>query len=131
MEKKSVVLKLAEDGTYRAEMPSGKIKVGERALKSMELLLTALAGCSGVDVYTILKKKRQKVEDIEIEVTGLRRDKHPRIYERIKLLYRVKGEVEPKALESALKLSIEKYCSVYAMLKNSAEIEVDYEICKD
>ncbi|NPA42252.1 MAG: OsmC family protein [Aquificae bacterium] len=131
MEEKKVVLTLSEEGTYRAQMPSGEIEVGKHALKPMELLLTALAGCSGVDVETILRKKRQPVEGITIEVKGTRRDKHPKIYESIEITYKVKGEVEEKALQQAIKLSIEKYCSVYAMLKNSAKIEVRYEICRD
>ena len=130
MEEKEVLLRLSEEGTYTAEMPSGSIEVGEKGLKPMELLLVSLAGCSGVDVYTILKKKRQKVEDVEIEVKGFRRDAHPRVYESIKINYRIKGDVEPKAVEQAIKLSLDKYCSVHAMLKNSCEIEVSYEICQ-
>ncbi|WP_457600767.1 OsmC family protein [Hydrogenivirga sp.] len=131
MEEKRAILKLSREGTYVSEMPSGSIEVGEQGLKPMELLLTALGGCSGADVYTILNKKRQQVEDIEIEVRGFRRDKHPRIYERIELLFRIKGNVEPKAVEQAVRLSVEKYCSVYAMLKGSVNVEVNYEICRD
>jgi len=130
MEEKSVKLKLSDEGTYTAHMSSGSISVGEKGLKPMELVLTSLAGCSGVDVYTILKKKRQPVEDIEIEVKGFRRDKHPRVYERIELKYLIWGDVEPRAVEQAIKLSVEKYCSVHAMLKNSVSIEVSYEICR-
>ncbi len=130
MEEKRVLLKLSGEGTYTAEMPSGRIEVGEKGLKPMELLLSALAGCSGVDVYTILKKKRQPVEDIEIEVKGFRRDAHPRVYESIEILYRIRGKVEPEAVEQAIDLSVEKYCSVHAMLRNSTQIEVKYEICQ-
>ena len=128
MEEKRVFLKLSDEATYTAHTSHGALSVGEKGFKPMELLLTALAGCSGVDVYTILKKKRQEVEDIEIEVSGLRRDNHPRVYERIKLTYRIKGKVDKKAVEQAIKLSVEKYCSVYAMLSRVARIEVDYEL---
>lgn len=131
MEEKEVILKLSDEGTYTAIMPSGNVDVGEKGLKPMELLLASLAGCGGVDVYTILKKKRQPVEGIEIEVKGYRREKHPRVYERIVVKYKVKGEVEPKAVQQAVKLSVEKYCSVFAMLRNSAEIEVEYKVCQD
>ena len=131
MEEKRVLLKLSDEATYTAYTSHGELSVGEKGFKPMELLLTALAGCSGVDVYTILKKKRQGIEDIEIEVKGYRRDKHPRIYERIEITYRVKGEVQDKALSQAIKLSVDKYCSVYAMLSKSSHIEVRYEICKD
>jgi len=128
MEEKRVTLKLSGEGTYTARMPSGSIEVGEGAIRPMELVLTALAGCSGVDVYSILKKKRQSVEDIEIEVTGVRGSQHPRVYRHITLKYRVKGKVSEKALEHAIRLSVEKYCSVYAMLRESVPIEVSYEI---
>ena len=80
----------------------------------MELVLVALAGCSGVDVSHILKKKRQEVKDIQIEVIGLRRDEHPRVYERISIRYKVYGkDLKEKAVEDAIRLSVNKYCSVY------------------
>ncbi len=126
MEEKEVFLTLSEEGTYTAELPSGRIEIGERGLKPMELVLVALGGCSGVDVYTILKKKRQPIKNIEIRVKGSRRETHPRIYERIKLEFLVNEEVDIKALEHAVRLSVEKYCSVYAMLSSSTKIEVVY-----
>ena len=130
MEESKVVLRLCGEGTYEASMPSGTLRVGMHALKPMELLLTALAGCSGVDVENILRKKRRNVEDITIEVRGIRRKEHPRTYVSINLLFKVKGQVDKRALEHAIKLSVEKFCSVYAMLKNSVPIEVEYEICQ-
>ncbi len=126
MEEKEVVLKLSGEGTYTAEMPSGAVEVGESGLKPMELLLAALGGCSGVDVYTILKKKRQPVKKVEIRVKGSRRNTHPRVYETIKIEFLVNEEVDAKALEHAVRLSVGKYCSVYAMLSRSAKIEVVY-----
>ncbi len=129
-----VKLKLSSEGTYTAQMTSGSIELGQNALKPMELLLSALAGCSGVDVYTILRKKRQKINDIEIEVQGIRRDKHPKIYESINLKFIFKGEnIDPKAVERAIELSINKYCSVYAMLNcpGKTRIEVNYEIWEE
>ena len=131
MEEKEVLLKLSEEGTYTADTPSGSLEIGEKGLKPMELLLAALGGCSGVDVYTILKKKRQPVKNIDIKVRGVRRDKHPRIYERIEMEFLVNEEVDIKALERAVRLSVEKYCSVYAMLEKSAKIEVRYTNGKD
>jgi len=97
----------------------------------MELLLTSLGGCTGVDVYHILKKKRQPVEGLEIEVRGKRRERHPRIYEEVFLHYRVKGSVSEKALEQAVKLSVEKYCSVLAMIRPSTKVEVSWEVCRE
>ncbi len=131
MEEKEVLLRLSEEGTYTADMPSGRVEIGEKGLKPMELLLAALGGCSGVDVYTILKKKRQPVKNIDIKVRGVRRDKHPRIYERIEMEFLVNEDVDIKALERAVRLSVEKYCSVYAMLEKSTKIEVRYTNGKD
>ncbi len=130
MEEKRVVLNLSElEHTYKAQTSSGELLVGEHGYRPMELLLVALAGCSGVDVSHILKKKRQEVKNIQIEVVGVRREEHPRVYERIRVVYRVYGrDVSPKAVEDAVRLSVEKYCSVYAMLKASASIEYTYEV---
>ncbi len=130
-EKKEVILSLSDEGTYRVRMPSGEIEVGEKALKPMELLLASLGGCSGVDVYHILKKKRQEVKSIEIRVEGVRREKHPRIYEEIEIKYVVKGKVEEKALEQAVRLSTEKYCSVLAMIKPSTKVKVSWEVWEE
>ena len=69
-----------------------------------------------MDLSHILSKKRQKVQDISIKVVGRRRDEHPRVYEEVEL------EVD------AVKLSVEKYCSVYAMLRNSVNIRVRWKV---
>ena len=132
MERKSMVLELSSEATFEVQTGSGSLEVGKEGLKPMELLLTSLAGCSGVDVYTILKKKRQDIKNIKIEVEGLRRDKHPRVYESIKLRFIVIGRgVSEKAVKTAVELSVNKYCSVYAMLKSSCDIEVDYEVWEE
>ncbi|MCS7284778.1 MAG: OsmC family protein [Hydrogenobacter thermophilus] len=133
MEEKRVSLTLSEEeDTYIASTSSGEIKVGERGYRPMELLLVALAGCSGVDVSGILRKKRQKVKAIKIDAVGKRREEFPRIYESIKLTYTVLGEnISKKAVESAVKLSIEKYCSVYAMLSKSTKIDVEIQVWEE
>ena len=130
MEEKRVSLRLSElEHTYVGKTSYGELLVGEYGYKPMELLLLALAGCSGVDGSHILKKKRQEVKDIQIEVVGIRREEHPRIYERIQVKYKVYGkDIKEKAVEEAIRLSVEKYCSVYAMLKESANIEVSFEV---
>ncbi len=130
MEEKRVSLRLSElEHTYMAKTSTGELLVGEHGHKPMELLLLALAGCSGVDVSHILKKKRQEVRDVQVEVVGVRRDEHPRVYEKISMNYKVYGKgIKEKAVEEALRLSVEKYCSVYAMLKESTTIEVSFEV---
>lgn len=133
MEEKKVSLRLSQfENTYTAQTSSGEILVGEEALRPMELVLVALGGCSGVDVSSILKKKRQKVKDIRIEIVGKRREEFPRVYESIKLKYIVIGEgVSRKAVEDAVRLSIEKYCSVYAMLKETVNINVEMDVWEE
>lgn len=130
MEEKRVFLKLSDlENTYLAHTSYGELPVGENGHKPMELLLVALAGCSGVDIAHILRKKKQEVKDIRIDVVGLRREEHPRVYRQIKILYKVYGkDIKERAVEDAIRLSIEKYCSVYAMIKNSTEISVSFEV---
>ncbi|MCR6623649.1 MAG: OsmC family protein [archaeon YNP-LCB-024-027] len=95
----------------------------------MELLLMALAGCTGYDVFSILFKMRQKVESFEIHVSGVRRDEDPRVYTYVDLKYIVRGDVDEKKLLEAIKLSMEKYCSVSAMLRDGGvKINVSHEI---
>ena len=130
MEEKRVYLKLSEkEHTYTASTSYGELPVGEEGYRPMELVLVALAGCMGVDLSHILSKKRQKVQDINIKVVGRRRDEHPRVYEDIELEVEVYGEdINQKAVEDAVKLSVEKYCSVYAMLRNSVNIRIKWKV---
>ena len=94
----------------------------------MELLLISLAGCTAMDVIYILNKKRLKVEDFSVEVDGIRREQHPKVYTYIKVRYIFKGDIPEKAVEQAIRLSMEKYCSVSAMLKSVVNIQWDYVI---
>jgi len=96
----------------------------------MELLLMSLGGCTAIDVLSILNKKRIKVEDFSVEVEGIRREEHPKVYTYIKVRYIFKGDIPEKAVIQAIKLSMEKYCSVSAMLKTTAKVEWEYEILK-
>ncbi|HMD50594.1 MAG TPA: OsmC family protein [Bryobacteraceae bacterium] len=88
----------------------------------MELVLIALCGCTASDVVGILRKKREPFTTLEVRADGERADGYPAVYTEIKLTYRVGGEVSRKAVEDAVKLSKEKYCSVSAMLEKTAKI---------
>ena len=93
------------------------------------LLLQALAGCTAMDVISILRKKRQQVSGLSVEVQGSRADQHPRVYTRIEVLYRVRGQnVDPQAVARAIELSATRYCPVIAMLGKVAEVRTHYEI---
>lgn len=90
--------------------------------KPMEMVLAALAGCTGMDVVSILSKMRVNLESFEMEVEATRADEHPKVFTEIWLTYHLKTEKNEDAEKvlKAVKLSQEKYCSVGAMLKKAA-----------
>jgi putative redox protein len=92
----------------------------------MENLLLSLAGCTGMDVVSILHKKRIKLEDLRIDVTGERAASHPRVYTSIHVHYTMQGVgLSTESARRAVELSLEKYCSVAGMLKRAAKITYD------
>jgi putative redox protein len=93
----------------------------------IELVLIGLCGCTASDVVGILRKKREPFTGLEVAVQAERAADHPKVFTRVKLVYRVRGKVSHKAMEDAVRLSKEKYCSVSAMLEKSAEIEFEIE----
>jgi putative redox protein len=93
----------------------------------MELVLIALCGCTASDVVGILKKKREPFTSLEVSAEGERAQGYPAVYTEIKVKYRVGGKVSAKAMEDAVRLSKEKYCSVSAMLEKTATINVEIE----
>lgn len=95
----------------------------------MELVLMALAGCTGMDVISILEKKRQGARSLEIRVRGKRAEDHPRIYTEIEVEYILSGEnLTPEAVARAIELSETKYCSVGGMLTRAARIHTSFRI---
>lgn len=94
----------------------------------MELLLMALGACTATDVVIVLKKKRQKLESLEVICSGERAPEPPRVWVKLELLYRLRGTLEEAAVKRAIELSDEKYCSVSAMLRKSATLTWRYEI---
>jgi putative redox protein len=98
----------------------------------MENVLACLAACSSYDVVSILRKKRQDFSDYSVEMMADRRDEPPRVFTSIHLKYIIKGKnISENAVQRAISLSEEKYCSVRAMLKNSVKITSSYEILKE
>jgi putative redox protein len=101
------------------------------AASPMELLLLALGSCTGVDVISILQKKREDVTDYRIEVRGQRREEHPRSYKRMEVHHIVTGRnISEQSVAKAIELSETKYCSVAATLRPTAEIVSSFEIIK-
>jgi putative redox protein len=93
----------------------------------MELILIGLCGCTGYDVVSILQKKREPLTSLQVSAEGERAPSPPSVYTEIKLIYRVGGKVSHKAVEDAVRLSEEKYCSVSAMLSKTAKITTRIE----
>src|SRR5437660_7084869 len=88
----------------------------------MELVLIALCGCTATDVVSILRKKREPFTSLEVHARAERAQEPPTVYTQIHLTYRVVGNISRKAMEDAVRLSEEKYCSVAAMLNKSSKI---------
>ncbi|NMC78019.1 MAG: OsmC family protein [Chloroflexi bacterium] len=92
--------------------------------RPMELFLVGLAGCTGMDVISILKKKRQDVRSFEVRVSAERAQEHPKVFTRIQIEYIVSGkQVDPAAVERAVELSATKYCPAQAMLSPVVPIQ--------
>ena len=100
--------------------------------RPMELILVGLGGCTGMDVISILRKKKQELTGFEIWVKGDRAENHPKIYEKIKIEYIVKGKgISEEAVKKAIALSEEKYCSVEAMLRPAVKITSSFRIIEE
>jgi len=107
----------------------GKSGGHNKGFRPMELLLVGFGGCSGMDVISILRKKKQQVSGIEITVKGKKSDAAPKIYKEIHIEYVVKGKgVEKGAVERAIELSLKKYCTVGATLAKAGTITHGYRI---
>ncbi len=93
----------------------------------MELVLIGLCGCTATDVVSILRKKREPFTGVHVHARAERAAEPPTVYTSIHLTYRVTGKVTKKAVEDAVRLSEEKYCSVAAMLNKTAKITYEIE----
>lgn len=107
-----------------ADPPEGD----DSAAGPKEALLAALAGCTGMDVASILRKKRQVAQTYEITVSGESRDVHPKVFTTITVEHRITGAVEAEALRRSIELSATRYCPVNAMLSAVARIEHRYHL---
>lgn len=96
----------------------------------MEFFLAGVAGCTAMDVVHVLRKKREPISGIEIEISGLRADATPAVYTEVDILYIIRGQaVSPKSVEQAISLSQTKYCSASIMFKQAGvEVRTDYRI---
>jgi putative redox protein len=102
---------------------SAKVGGQDVGFRPLQLLAVGLAGCTGMDVISILQKKRQEVTGFEVSAEVERSTEHPKVFTKIILTYTVKGKnLDPQAVERAVELSETKYCGAQAMLRKTAEI---------
>jgi len=94
----------------------------------MDLVLMALGACTATDLVSILKKKRQKLESLEVICSGERAADPPKVWKKIEVLYRLRGALDEAAVKHAIELSEQKYCSVSAMLQKTATLTWRHEI---
>jgi putative redox protein len=123
----------ADHDRFVAQASSGHaivVDAGEKKTgpSPVELVLIGLCACTAYDVVNILRKKREYFTSVAVFAEGERATGQPAVYTTIKLVYKVKGKVNRDAVESAVRLSEEKYCSVAAMLNKTAKITYDIEL---
>jgi putative redox protein len=130
----SATVKWAGGEKFVATMPSGQsIQFDAGSTHNdgpgpMETLLGALGACSSVDVAMILAKKRQKLDSLEVTISGERASSPPEVWTKIEMVYHLRGKLDEKAVCDAIELSQKKYCSVAAMLGKTAVITYRHEI---
>jgi putative redox protein len=115
---------VAETGSGGRVPIDGSPAIGGEGLgaRPMELLLSALGGCAGIDVVGILAKQRQSVDDLVVTVEGERAPGEPSLFTRIHVHFEVTGPADERAVARAVELSMDKYCSVARTLEPTAEI---------
>jgi len=122
---------VGESGSGHAVVIDGPPDAGGRNLgpRPMELLLTGMGACTAFDVVDILKKGRHAIADCRVELEAERAEEAPKVFTRIHIHFVVSGPgLKPAAVERAVKLSAEKYCSATIMLRQSVAISHDFEI---
>lgn len=134
-------VKWVEDMTFLATSGSGHAVVMDSAPelggsnlgpRPMEMLLMGAGGCTAIDVVHILKKGRHAVSGCAVELDAQRAESDPKVFTRIHFRFSVKGKgLKPEAVERAIKLSAEKYCSASIMLAKTAHLTHDFEIIEE
>ena len=117
---------VAQSGTGHAVLMDDD--EGHTGAKPIEFALLALGGCTAFDVISILRKKRQRVTRYDIELAAEQNSDPPKYFTKVVIKHRLRGEIDPEAVKSAIHLSETKYCSVGAMISKTAKFETTFEI---
>lgn len=129
-----------ENSQFKSDNPSGHefyMDVSsahggqDSGMRPKALMLSSLAGCSGVDVVALLKKMRVVVDDFKIIVTGELTEEHPKFYHKVKVVYVFNGlDLDEEKIHKAVNLSVDKYCGVMEMFRQFATVEIAISINK-
>lgn len=128
--------RINDDLRFKSENRNGNFTIVDggaqpEGLRPMELLLTAIASCSAFDLEHILRKQRQKVSDVRVEVEGIRPDDgFPKPFEAIQMHFIIYGDIDADKAERAVALSVEKYCSVGATLRPETIVSYTFELIR-
>ena len=117
-----------EDGNTVHMDASADVGGTGTGMRPMQLLLTALGACGTIDIISILKKQRQPLEDIKIEVKGDRPDTTPAPFIAAHIHFKLFGKLDPDKVQKAVSLSVDKYCSVAETIKKTTKITYSFEI---
>lgn len=99
-----------------------------KGLRPKAIMLTSLAGCTAMDVASLLKKMRAEVADFKIEVEANLTDEHPKIYDKVKVIYKFYGtDFQKDKIEKAVNLSVNQYCGVMEMFRKFADVSIDIQ----
>ncbi|MBE0424828.1 MAG: OsmC family protein [Lutibacter sp.] len=121
---------------FESTAPEGKVMIDAaeesggqgKGLRPKALMLTSLAGCTAMDIASLLKKMRAEVADFKIEVEGNLTEEHPKFYDKVKVTYIFYDkEFQKDKIEKAVNLSVERYCGVMHMFRQFAEVSIEIE----
>ena len=120
------------DSQFESTNPGGNLMIDvseeNKGYRPKSLMLSALAGCSGVDVIPLLKKMRAEVDGLSIDIEAELTDEHPKYYHKVKVIYNFYGkEFKKSKIEKAVKLSEERYCGVMEMFRQFAEVTIEIQ----
>lgn len=119
---------------FESEAPEGSVMIDAaeevggqgKGLRPKALMLTSLAGCSAMDVVSLLKKMRAEVDDFKIEVVANLTDEHPKYYDKVHVIYRFYGsDFKKDKIEKSVNLSVDRYCGVMEMFRKFAEVTTE------
>lgn len=138
MVKNIVTTKWTQKSQFETDNPSGyKFTMFDKSQDNGDvvgfapkaLMLSSLAGCSGLDVVSLLTKMRAEVADFNIEVTAELTDEHPKFYNKVKVDYHFKdSQLKPEKIQKAVNLSVTKYCGVMEMFRQFADVEIEIHL---